>query len=133
METHLSYPILGYYRSQHVNQNWLAALTTVLDASAFAIAAAPADTPAAELTFAIGRHALADLSFSFRAKRIPETLNRLDDDSYERLRSIAAEASLELAEAEPTRRQLDELRAMYEPYAAALSNRLALALPAWIG
>ena len=28
MKTHLSYPILGYFRSQHVNQNWLAALTT---------------------------------------------------------------------------------------------------------
>ena len=32
METHLSYPILGYFRSQHINQNWLAALTTVVDA-----------------------------------------------------------------------------------------------------
>src|SRR5215510_8415886 len=38
METHLSYPILGFYRSQHVNQNWLAALTAMADVSAFVIA-----------------------------------------------------------------------------------------------
>lgn len=132
METHLSYPIIGYYRSQHLNQNWLAALTAVLDASAFAIAEAPAHTPAAELTFAIGRHALADLAYSFRAKpgSAPE---RLDDAGYAQLRETVAAASLELGESAATRPQLDELRAMYEPYAASLSAHLALPLPPWIG
>jgi hypothetical protein len=133
METHLSYPILAFYRSQHVNQNWLAALVTVLDTSAFAIAAAPAATPAAETTFAIGRHALADLAFSFRAKPPKAPPDRLDDDSFRRLCEMAAEGGLELAELEQTRSQLDELRAMYEPYAIALSARLELSLPPWVG
>ena len=60
METHLSYPLLGYYRSQHVGQNWLAALTAMVDVAAFVKAVDP-DVDAAEVTFAIGRHALADL------------------------------------------------------------------------
>jgi hypothetical protein len=132
METHLSYPILGYFRSQHVNQNWLAALTTMLDTSAFAIAVAPASTPAAELTFAIGRHALADLAGSFHAKPVAGAGDRLDASALERLRAIAAEASLELAEGEQVERQLTQLRAMYEPYALALSRRLELPLPAWV-
>ena len=34
LESHLSYPMLGYYRSQHDNESWLAALTTVLDTCA---------------------------------------------------------------------------------------------------
>lgn len=34
LESHLAYPMLGYYRSQHDNESWLAALTTVLDACA---------------------------------------------------------------------------------------------------
>src|SRR5439155_8321727 len=70
METHLSYPILAYFRSQHLNQNWLATLTTILDATAFAIAAAPTGTEAeaAEATFAIGRHAVADLAFTLRTR-----------------------------------------------------------------
>jgi hypothetical protein len=132
METHLSYPILGYFRSQHVNQNWLATLTTVLDTSAFAIAFAPASTPAAELTFAICRHALADLASSFRAKPLAHVENRLDANALERMCAIAAEASLELAEGEQVERQLAELRAMYEPYAFALSRRLELPLPEWV-
>jgi hypothetical protein len=133
METHLSYPILAFYRSQHVNQNWLAALTTVLDTSAFAIAAAPAATPAAESTFAIGRHALADFAYSFRAKRSRNEVDRLDDSSFSRLCAMAEEGGLELGEREQTRRQLDELREIYEPYASALSTRLELPLPPWVG
>ena len=38
LESHLSYPVLLFYRSQHNNQSWLGALTTILDASALIIA-----------------------------------------------------------------------------------------------
>jgi hypothetical protein len=56
METHLSYPVLGWYRSQHVNQNWLAALTTMTDVAAFVTAVeSDGEVEAAELTYAIGR------------------------------------------------------------------------------
>src|SRR5262249_37417715 len=34
LESHLSYPVLAFFRSQHDNQSWLSALTTVLDACA---------------------------------------------------------------------------------------------------
>src|SRR5712664_313072 len=34
LESHLSYPVLSFFRSQHDNQSWLGALTTILDASA---------------------------------------------------------------------------------------------------
>jgi len=34
LESHSSYPPLAYFRSQHYNESWLAALTTILDASA---------------------------------------------------------------------------------------------------
>ncbi len=34
LESHLSYPMLAYYRSQHDNESWLAALTAVLDGCA---------------------------------------------------------------------------------------------------
>src|SRR4029453_13311788 len=38
LESHLSFPVLRYYRSQHDNQSWVAALTTILDSSALLIA-----------------------------------------------------------------------------------------------
>src|SRR5581483_4527859 len=131
METHLSYPLLAFYRSQHVNQNWLAALVTVVDASAFAVAVAPERTPAAEVTFAIGRHALADLAHTFRAAPGDRGAQRLDDATFERLRAKLAGAGLDVAEAAGSRAKLDELRALYEPYAEALSEGLALPLPEW--
>ena len=34
MESHLSYPVLCYFRSQHDNQSWLAAFAAVLDVCA---------------------------------------------------------------------------------------------------
>ena len=36
METHLSYPVLCFFRSQHDNQSWLAAFTAILDVCALA-------------------------------------------------------------------------------------------------
>jgi hypothetical protein len=135
METHLAYPVLAYFRSQHVNQSWLSALTAVLDTCAFTLAAAPSPSRPAELTLAIGRHALADLAYSFRAT--PEVADRPvkrdDDENLARLWEIAEEHGLELTEREPALERLDELRAMYEPYAAALARTLELDLPPWLG
>ena len=38
LESHISYPVLSFFRSQHNNQSWLGALTMILDASALVIA-----------------------------------------------------------------------------------------------
>ncbi len=37
MESHLSYPVLAYFRSQHDNQSWIASLTAILDACSLTI------------------------------------------------------------------------------------------------
>ena len=41
LESHLSFAVLSYYRSQHDNQSWLAALTVALDACAILLSSAP--------------------------------------------------------------------------------------------
>ena len=41
LESHVSFPMLSYYRSQHDNQSWLAALTVVLDLGDAAVVASP--------------------------------------------------------------------------------------------
>jgi hypothetical protein len=136
METHLSYPILGYFRSQHINQNWLAALTTVIDACAYTIAYGPyEESEAAELTFRIGRHALADLAFVFdprhtRNARIDR--DRLGPDSLRQLRATLENSGLHAPESEQAQEKLSELRASYERYALVLSNQLRLPLPDWL-
>jgi hypothetical protein len=130
METHLSYPLLAYYRSQHVNQNWLAALTTIVDTSAALVAALPKGEPAiAEQTYAIGRHALSDLAHVFEVR--PAEANRLTDEAFEALwRALEANERVAI-DPETLRDRLDHLRAAYEPNAIGLSVALALPLPAW--
>ena len=41
LESHISFPVLSFYRSQHDNQSWLAALTAILDTSALVVASVP--------------------------------------------------------------------------------------------
>lgn len=137
METHLSYPILGYFRSQHVNQNWLAALTTIVDACAFAIAYGPEEAiDAAELTFRVGRHALADLAYAFSTRRVrkdPELgRERLSEERLAELCRALEGSGLHVEETPESSARLEKLRTGYEPYAIAISRQLALDLPEWV-
>jgi hypothetical protein len=132
METQLSYPIIGWFRSQHVNQNWVAAVTTVVDASAFAIAYAPGRSVGAEVTFAIGRHALADLAVSYRARIPAEPVDRLSDADLQELIRRLNDTGLELMTDGEAKQKLEKMRSSYEKYAFAIADRLALALPGWL-
>jgi hypothetical protein len=133
METHLSYPILAYYRSQHVNQNWLSAMTAVLDTSAFTMAAAPGPAGyAAELTFAIGRHCLADLAFTFGATPEPPSEDRLPREVFAELYGELEARGLPMPDEDTMRARVDELRESYERYANSLADRLVLPMPSWM-
>ncbi len=134
METHLAYPVLGFFRSQHLNQNWLAAMCTVLDACAFTIAAAPREhVDSARFTFAIARHAVVDLSYSYRVAPAPPARDRLPPEDLSELLRQLREAGVEPSvEPAAVAERLAHTRAMYEPYVCAMSQRLELALPAWL-
>jgi hypothetical protein len=134
METHLSYPALMYYRSQHLGQNWLAALTTIVDTSAVLVAGleeGSAEADAAELVYAIGRHALADLKHQSGAKAGGAT-RALGDVELAELRALLEAGDLPLVDEDQWARRLEGLRRAYEGNAAALARQLALRLPGWL-
>jgi hypothetical protein len=134
LESHLSYPVLCYFRSQHDNQSWLRAVTTVLDSCALVMVGLK-DGPAwqARMTFAITRHAIVDIAQVLKRKPIRPELcpERLSDADFERCRSILAQSEIELP-SEGVEKRLRELREMYEPYVFALSELLLMPLPPWI-
>jgi len=133
MESHLSYPSLGYFRSQHENQSWLAALTTILDASALVmvgVEGVPART--ARLTFAMARHAAVDLSQVANTAPTDHMHQRLTEDDFTRLRELLADAGAPFREGPAAEKKLKELRHLYEPYVHALSHRLLMPLPPWL-
>jgi hypothetical protein len=132
LESHVSYPVLAYFRSQHDYQSWLAALTTILDAaSVIMTGCAPAPARQAELTFAIARHAAVDLAQVLRTAPAPPSPPRLVPGDMARLRMALAGHGITLSGDATTDRTIDELRAMYEPYVNALSLRLLMPLPDW--
>jgi hypothetical protein len=133
MESHLSYPVLAYFRSQHDNQSWIASLTAILDASALVMVGIDgACEKQAELTFAIARHAVADLSQVFGTAPAALPYDRLPAEELLRIRDVLAKHGLQLRDDEEADRRLNELRRMYEPYIHALASYLNQTLPPWI-
>jgi hypothetical protein len=130
LENHLSFPVLSYYRSQHDNQSWVAALTTMLDTSALLIASDSAShSYQARLTFAMARHAAVDLALVFMTPPLWPAPERLADADLARLRTTLRDAGMELNESEESTRALTQLRALYEPVVNALANYLLFTLP----
>jgi len=133
MESHLSYPVLAYFRSQHDNQSWIASLTAILDTCALVIVGIEGGCKKqAELTFAIARHAVVDLSqvFGTEPKALPH--DRLPAQDLRRIRDTLAQHGLKLHDGQEADGKLFEMRKMYEPYIYALANYLNQTLPPWI-
>ena len=132
MESHLSYPVLMFFRSQHEHQSWLGALTAVLDASALVMVGVEgAPGRQAQLTFAMARHAVVDLAMVTGAGPSPPDPDRLAPEDFHSLRASLAQDGVVLKDGAVAERTLASLRAMYEPYVTALAQRLRLSLPAW--
>jgi hypothetical protein len=134
MESHLSYPVVCYYRSQHTNQSWLAALTTILDTCALVMVGIDGSGPTwqAELTFAMARHAVVDIAQIFNTSPNERPQDRLPSDALARLRARLAEAGVPLREGAEADRKLSEIRKKYEPYVNALADYLLMVLPPWV-
>lgn len=133
LESHISFPSLCFYRSQHDNQSWLAALVAVLDACALTMVGLEGlPARSAALTFAMVRHVVVDLCQILNRAPQPPPRDRLPPDDLARLREILAGAGVGLREGREADERLAELRRMYEPYVSALSDYLLMPLPAWI-
>ena len=130
LESHLSFPSLSYYRSQHNNQSWLAALTAILDSCSLLIVGLPeSETYQAQLTFAMARHAAVDLSLVLRAQLLPVQADRLPAALLSDLREQLQAAGFAMRDGAAAEERLRELRAMYEPFVEALARRLLFTLP----
>ena len=132
LESQISYPVLSFFRSQHSNQSWLAALTTMLDVSSLLLVGIEGvQAGQAKLTFAMARHAAVDLAQVVNARHDPFAPDRLPDTDYEALRAALEAAGLSLRSDDYGREKLVKLRSMYEPYVHSTAGRLMLTLPPW--
>lgn len=129
LESHLSYPVLAYYRSQHESQSWLSALTTMLDTCALILVGIEGiPVKPAKFIFAMARHAAVDLTQSFGIQPV-RARRKYTPDDFTRLCTALAERGIILRSGEEANIRLKELRQMYEPFVEALADYLIVDLP----
>ncbi|MFZ0276186.1 MAG: potassium channel family protein [Candidatus Sulfotelmatobacter sp.] len=132
LESHISYPVLSFFRSQHSNQSWLGALLTMLDVTSLLLTGVDGIHPGqAKLTFAMARHAAVDLAQVVNARYDPLAAERLTDAEFDTLRETLAAAGLTLRAGDDARQKLNKLRSMYEPYVHSTARNLMITLPLW--
>jgi len=132
LESQISYPVLTFFRSQHSNQSWVGALTTMLDVTSLLLTGIEGVHPGqAKLTFAMARHAAVDLAQVVNARYDPAWPDRLPEAEYETLRAALEAAGLKLRSDDYGRDKLAKLRSMYEPYVHSTARNLMLNLPPW--
>jgi hypothetical protein len=133
LESHISYPLLCYFRSQHNNQSWISALTSILDTCALLIAGVHGhESRQAQLTFAMARHAMVDLSQVFSQPPATDYPDRLPPERYDQLYKLLCESGVKVCRDDRSMQRLAEMRSLYEGYSEALSRYLCMPLPPWI-
>jgi hypothetical protein len=133
LESHISYPVLMFYRSQHEHQSWLAALTTILDVSALIMVGIDRiPEQVGRFTFAIARHAVVDLTQALGLTPVSPVPSRLVSEDFSALRQQLTEMSITLNDPENAEARLADLRELYEPYINVLAYYLLMPVSGWI-
>jgi len=132
LESHLSYPVLAFYRSQHEQQSWVEALTVILDTCALILTSIDGlPVEAARFSFAMARHAVVDLAQVLNT--FPKTgVNRLSSAEFTDLQDMLVASGIRLKGSTASEQKLAELRETYEPFVSALAERIQVALPPWL-
>ncbi|HEX4580731.1 MAG TPA: potassium channel family protein [Acidobacteriaceae bacterium] len=147
LESHISYPLLCYFRSQHDNQSWLSAVTAILDTCAVLLSIVECSAcRQARLTFAMARHTVVDLLLVFNMQPVPipkpalpgsapapdppkDMAMRLSETELVRLTEVLCKAGYRLRLDPERLALLRKLRWMYEGQVVALSRYLWMPLP----
>jgi hypothetical protein len=134
LESHLSYPMLAYYRSQHDNQSWLAALAAVMDCCGLIMVGVSELSPLqARMTFGMARQVVVEMARSLRIQ--PSRYDggdRLPDEAYDRMEAAFHSAGLAWDGGGDSKAMLQALRSTYEPLLDGLARHLLLPLPGWV-
>jgi hypothetical protein len=133
LQSHLSHPVLAFYRAQHWGESWLVALATLLDSCALLIAGgegAPAEQ--ARLTYRMGLQLLKDLARALAMPVDPRCRGRLTEAEVPAVVAAARAAALPLALEPGATVELVRLVRRYDVYLVTLAPFLLIPLPPWI-
>jgi hypothetical protein len=131
LDSHVAYPILGFFRSSHDNLSWISALGTVLDAATLVVTTIE-DLPRgdAELCRRVGSHLAEDLSnLGFREG----TATWLERADFEAVCDRLEAAGYRLAQRDEAWSRFEAARLAYAPRLEAMANYWTVAASSWLG
>jgi hypothetical protein len=132
LESHLSYPVLAFYRSQHDNQSWLGALTTIIDTCALVLCGIEGTRMfQARMTFAMSRMVIIEMTRVLRLTPMTSGHDRLPPERAQEVLARLAATGVTFA-TDGAGDRLATFRTTYEPFLEALSRHLDLPLPGWL-
>jgi Ion channel len=133
LESQLSYPMLAFYRSQHDNQSWLAALTAIMDCCALLMTGFKGvRTFRARQTYSTARQAVIEMGRVFKLGARPLEEDRLPPEDFKRMCANLVDAGLLCGDSEDSEQKLAAFRKTYEPFLNGLAYYLVLPLPPWL-
>ena len=131
LDSHVAYPLLGFFRSSHDNLSWVSSLGTVLDAASLVLTTIM-DVPRgqAELVKGIGSHLVEDITnLGFRS----EGFVGIDRPAFEAVYARLDAAGYRLAPPDQAWQAFSAARATYAPGLAAMADYWAVPSTSWFG
>jgi len=131
LDSHVAYPLLGYFRSSHDNLSWISALGAVLD-TATLVSTTILDVPRgqAELVIALGDHLVEDISnLGFHRG----TASRIAREDFDAVHARLETAGYHLEPADEAWPAFAAVRAGYETRLEQMANYWAVPNVSWLG
>ena len=131
LDSHVAYPLLGFFRSSHDNLSWISALGTVLDASSLVLTTVT-DVPRGEakLFKRMGTHLVEDIfNLGFRAGQ-PIGLER---EAFDAACDRLAEAGYTLVPRDKAWAHFEAARETYSTRLEAMASYWAAPAAQWLG
>ena len=131
LDSHVAYPLLGYFRSSHDNLSWISALGTVLDASSLVLTTVEGlPRGDAKLFKLMGTHLVEDISnLGFQSGR-PSSLER---SAFEAACDRLEQSGYALAPRDVAWPAFEAARATYSTPLEAMASYWATPAAQWLG
>src|ERR1700675_1759035 len=131
LDSHVAYPLLGFFRSSHDNLSWISALGSVLDASSLVLTTI-CEVPRGEakLVKRLGTHLVEDIfNLGFRAG----TTTGLAQSDFDAACARLEEAGYSLEAHDVAWPAFEAARATYAPRLEAMARYWATPATSWLG
>lgn len=131
LDSHVAYPLLGYFRSSHDNVSWISAVGAVLDAAALVVTTIR-EVPRgqAEITLRVGAHLVEDIS---NYLRLAGDGSGVDFEAFSGVYDRLAQAGYALEDRDEAWRSFEHARGKYAGRLETLAAYWATPAPSWVG